>query len=84
MEIFTEKEAEILIKYYSEKVIGKSIGNSIPYEISYLESKSFGKDKINIFCIALYNFDLYHRKLTEHIQEFNLPTPEEVLKNIEQ
>ena len=81
MDIFTETEAEILIEYYSKEIIGKPIGNGFDYKINYLESKSFGKDKINIFCLSLFDFNLHHRKLTEYIKEFNLISPEEVLKN---
>lgn len=81
MEIFTEKDAKILLEYYSKKIVGKPISNGVDYKIDYLESKSFGKDKINIFCISLHNYSLYHRKLTEYIKDFNLISPEEVLKN---
>lgn len=39
METFTLKEANFLLDYYSDKIIGKQIANEVQSKIIYLEKK---------------------------------------------
>lgn len=53
MTILTKNEADSVIKYYSEKVIGKPItelGNSNPFIISSLKIESLKENEFRVYC----------------------------------
>ena len=83
MEIYTEKEAEILIKYYSPKLIGHPISKTLHKSllITKLEVEQIDKGQTVINCISNYNFDIYTRKLNECVKDLGLESPNDILNN---
>lgn len=83
MKTYTKEEADILIAYYTPKIIGNKVMKSLSdnYKITNLEVEYVEKNKALIFCIAKYNFDVFKRRLIEYTMEFDLLQPDEVLKS---
>lgn len=87
MKIFTEKEADFAIKYYSEKIIGKPItkpDNSNPFLISSLEITKLKEDEYTVYCFSKYIGNTWRRSLDEVIPELDVLPLEEFLSNLNQ
>ncbi|MFI0491801.1 hypothetical protein [Flavobacterium sp.] len=87
MTIFTKKEADSAIKYYSEKVIGKPItkpDNSNPFLISSLEITKLKEDEYTVYCLSKYIGNIFRRNLDEVITELDILPLEEFLSNLNQ
>ncbi len=78
--VFTKEEAKILKEFYTPLIMGKPIkGNRNDILITEIEIKDFGSNEYGLFCIAKYGFDVFNRKISEYIEEFNIISPNDVL-----
>ena len=81
MKYFTLNECKKLIKYYSEKLIGKILIDDIIIET--LKIESYENDENMVFCVGKRNQLLNPRKnIIVVAEKFNLLTPDEVLKEV--
>lgn len=84
MIILTKTQADSVIKYYSEKLIGKPIiepGNYNPFPIVSLEIVKLKQDEFTIKCIAKYMGKTMFKDLGKVIQEAHLLPIEDFLSN---
>lgn len=84
MKYFTFDEANTLIKYYSDKLVGKIIEDSIGSIISHLDKVNISKDEYYIVAVGKKvkgGQFLPYKNISDLIKKYNLPLPEDVINN---
>ncbi len=81
--VFTEKEANILIKFYYDKIIGRNILLTLDYKIISLTKEFIDKDKYLVVATSNMTpeFAIIKRGISNIAKDLNLPLPSEVLLN---
>jgi len=80
--MYTYKEAQKLIDYYSSKVIGKEIKESEfeKYLIEYLEIKELNGGSFNVFCYSRASIStLIYRNIKTVAKDLGLISPTELI-----
>ncbi|TDY05768.1 hypothetical protein [Meridianimaribacter flavus] len=83
IEIYTEKEIDSLIRYYSDKIIGKNFGENYPYKIEKFEATKI-KVKYQLQCVGFLlrqSSTIIKIDISTLCKENSLLSPLEVLKD---
>ena len=81
MEIFNEEDSMFLLKYYSKILIDKPLTKDMSMKITNLKVECIGKNKNKIICVSNYDFNEYYRDLSKVINDLNLITISDALKD---
>lgn len=82
IEIYTEKEIDVLVNYYSDKIIGEKFGENYPYKIEKFEVTKI-KVKYQLQCVGYLlrqSFTIIKIDIATLCKENSLLSPLEVLK----
>jgi hypothetical protein len=82
MTVYSLEEANYLIGYFSNKMIGKTMQASIPATITHLDREPLGNNKYQVVVFGKVIKQIFYSKRSLDLvaKDLNLLSPEEVLK----
>ncbi|WP_338376498.1 hypothetical protein [uncultured Flavobacterium sp.] len=82
MDLYTLEEAKELIKYYSEKLIGKPIVPDMQSNVIRFDFVEYENGKFRVNCVGSdYGIIRPIHEISSVAKYYNLPTPKEILEN---
>lgn len=86
MELYTLEQADFLIKFYADKMVGQTLEQSTNSTISLLDKEQFSDNQFRVVAKSkLYQGDkILKRSIDKVAKDLNLDPPELVLKNLNQ
>jgi hypothetical protein len=86
MDLYTLEEANFLISYYRDKVVGQTLESSTKSITEKLDTEDLGNGKYRVNAIGylLPGFVLPRRSIDLVARDLSLPSPNEVLKDFQQ
>ena len=85
---YTKEEAQYLIKFYNDKIIGQYLDETKKYKISVLKMIPLYFEKgyyfVEAHCYPLFSLNVYLSSVGSMAEKLGLPSPMEVLnKSVE-
>lgn len=86
MELYTLEQADFLIKFYADKMVGQEIEKTTKYKIAYLDKEQISDNEFSVVAKSKpYQFvKTFKRSIDKVAKDLNLDPPELVLKNLNQ
>lgn len=87
MQILSKLQANQVVDFYSEKMIGKPITDpedTNPYLITSLEIRHLAEDEFAVYCIVRHYGNVLHKRIDKAIKELNLLPLDEFLSGLNQ
>ncbi|HWY34150.1 MAG TPA: hypothetical protein VNX68_05855 [Nitrosopumilaceae archaeon] len=83
MIFYSSEEADFLINYYADKVVGKILESSTQTQVTSLAKEPIDKNKYRVFGIGTMVQGVFTptKSISAIAKDLNLLAPEEVLKN---
>lgn len=78
---YSKQEATTLKNYYSPKMIGKVLEESIGCKVDEIEVSPLNNGEYSMRAICHHGADIFWREITDAAKVMNLPSPEEVLSS---
>lgn len=86
MDLYTLEQADFLIKFYADKVIGQILEQSTQSTIAFLDKEQFSDNQYRVVAKSkVYQGDkILKRSIDKVAKDLNLDAPDVVLKNLSQ
>lgn len=86
MELYTLEQADFLIKFYADKVVGQTLEQSTQSTIAFLDKEQFSDNQYRVVAKSkVYQGDkILKRSIDKVAKDLNLDPPDVVLKNLNQ
>lgn len=86
MELYTLEQADFLIKFYADKMVGQTLEQSTKSIVSFLDKEQFSDNQFKVVAKSnLYQSDkILKRSIGKVAEDLKLDPPELVLKNLNQ
>lgn len=83
MDLYTLDQANQLIKFYSDKMVGKTLEQSTQSIVDYLDKELYGDNQYRVIAVGkmMRGNVIPKRSIDRVAKDLNLPTPQDFLNN---